>query len=410
MSLSMTKKADITIPSDLEESRSDSTNENHSTTIHHHTSSTTHSQFMKISTAIFYGISSILVIFTNKAVMTSYQFHFFDFLALIQFIVTTTILLLLILFKKIDTIPVLNLQICREILPVSLMFLGNVLCGLGSTKSLNIPMFTALRRFSIMMTMIGEWYLLGTKPSYSVIGSIVLMMVGALIAALYDLTYDSYGYLLVFLNNIFTALNGVYMKKAAISGKVSKMGVLFYNSLFSAMILSFYFLIEHYYYYPNTFNYFLSGESMTSLSSSSSSSSSSSVIAFTESADSRLVMATQAATTSSVITSPPLSTLEKVYEYDHWGNPYFLSTFILAASMGSVLNYSIFLCTTTNSALTTAVVGALKNIITTYIGMIAFSDYTFTWVNFIGINLSVCGSLYYTYMILFKGATGFGNT
>ena len=399
MPVVMSKKSDITHSDDMEEKEDAKVKESSANVAHlqHHSQP---SQFFKITTAIFYGVSSILVIFTNKAVMTNYKFHFFDFLALVQFLVTTFILLLLVFLKKIDSIPVINLQICREILPVSLMFLGNVLCGLGSTKSLNIPMFTALRRFSIMMTMVGEWFVLGSKPSFAVVSSIMLMVVGAIVAALFDLTYDSYGYLLVFLNNIFTALNGVYMKKAAVSGKVSKMGVLFYNSLFSAIILSSYFMLEHLYYNPDL------------LSSSSLSTSFPSTAITPETATAQFATGSQVHIAPLPTVVPPThhwSTFEKVLAFEYWEDPYFLTTFILAASMGSILNYSIFLCTTTNSALTTAVVGAMKNIITTYIGMIAFSDYHFTYVNFLGINLSVIGSLYYTYMILFKGATGFGN-
>ena len=98
----------------------------------------------------------------------------------------------------------------------------------------------------------------------------------------------------------------------------------------------------------------------------------------------------------------------KVWQFEGWADPYFVVTFIAAVSMGSILNYSIFLCTMVNSPLTTAVVGATKNIAATYIGMLLFHDYTFTWINFIGINISIVGSLYYTYMILFRGAIGFG--
>lgn len=127
--------------------------------------------------------------------MTEYNFPFFDFLAAIQFISTTSVLTILILLKKIE-VPYLNYSIVVEILPVSLMFLGNVICGLGSTKSLNLPMFTALRRFSILMTMIAEYCFLNSRPSYYIIFSIMMMVGGALVAAAYDLSFDTFGYTL----------------------------------------------------------------------------------------------------------------------------------------------------------------------------------------------------------------------
>ena len=96
----------------------------------------TPSHHEKIFAAIFYGLSSFTVIFANKVVMTEYQFHYFDFLAMFQFLMTTLILSILILAKKID-VPYLSFEIFREILPISLMFLGNIITGLGG-KYINL--------------------------------------------------------------------------------------------------------------------------------------------------------------------------------------------------------------------------------------------------------------------------------
>ena len=159
---------------------------------------------------------------------------------------TSLILASLIITKHID-VPVLDYNIAREIFPISIMFLGNILCGLGGTQSLNLPMFTVLRRFSILLTMIAEYAILNVKPSQPIVTSVLMMVGGALLAAYFDLTFDLVGYCLIFLNNLFTTLNGVWMKQSSMSGKVSKMGILFYNSLFSAIIMIIFFTLEHMY-------------------------------------------------------------------------------------------------------------------------------------------------------------------
>ena len=358
---------------------------------------------MKVSSALFYAGASLMVIFANKGIMTGYHFPFVGVMATVQFLGTTIVLLLCKLMKKID-LPELNQAVFRDIMPLSLMFLGNILSGLGGTRNLNLPMFTCLRRFSILLTMLTEWFYLGSKPNSSTQVSVALMIGGSIIAALYDFTYDREGYVLVMVNNIFTALNGVWMKKAIISSSVksNKLGVLFYNSLFSAAAMIILYVVED----------MLAGQHNTNLIGSDSSK-------VRDLAHGVLISTGEETNTvseglyyfffgdrrSSIVGEDEqlwVSTIMKLRDFEGWGKDYFIVFFLGASVLGSVLNYSIFLCTAYNSALTTAVIGCLKNVATAYLGMILFSDFSYNLPNFLGINISIAGSIYYTYCELFK--------
>ena len=446
----------------------------------------------RILAALFYGASSLAVIFVNKIIMSEYAFPYFDFLAAVQFAATTVILSLLIIFRKIDSIPAISFSVIGEVLPISVMFLGNVLCGLGSTRSLNLPMFTALRRFSILMTMVAESCMLGSKPSSGVVLSVAMMVGGAVIAAVFDLSFDLQGYVLVFMNNIFTALNGVWMKKAlGPKGQCSKMAVLYYNSLFCGIVMLLFFSSQHLSVsHANSLQIAMSrnmhlpgkvsahaeallgvpkvgvvtivdrvgglgegtagaadrveagGGSITRRYLHQARSLVDSALGYVMSAEDgkgasimeerelrgarrgggeASVTARAAAIAGSGVGVATLenpangdavllqSTISQILDHPGWQRLDFILLFLAASLMGSILNYSIFLCTTLNSALTTAVIGCLKNVLTTYVGMLFFTDYRFGLANFCGLNLSIAGSLYYTWITLFRGEKGFGQ-
>jgi solute carrier family 35 len=324
----------------------------------------------KVGSAFFFSFASVALIFVNKIVMTEYGFPHFDFLAACQFLATTVVLSVLIWFNFME-VPRLNREILHELLPITVFFLANVISGLGGTGKLNIPMFTALRRIGILMTMVGEYFVLNKVASNIVIVSVILMVFGALVAAANDLTFDLMGYILVTLNNIFTSGSSLFLTKASNGGKCSKNGVLFYNSLFGFIAMVLYFGIEHSYRWIGVFSFRVDP-------------SSGSVV-----------------TESQLVSEHQNSILENVFALDLWSDPAFIAMFVAASFMGSVLNYAAFLNISTNGSLTAAVVGSLKNVVCTYAAMLTMSDYTFEFYNFMGLNIGIIGSLVYTYVTLF---------
>lgn len=296
----------------------------------------------KILSAVFYGVASFMITVVNKTVLTTYKFPSFEVVGLGQMVATIMVLFIGKTFKIIHY-PDIKSNIFKKIFPLPLIYIGNMLFGLGGTKELSLPMFTALRRFSILMTMILEFYILSVRPTFSVQFSVYTMVIGAIVAASNDIAFNFEGYLFVFLNDLFTATNGVYMKKKLDSKELGKYGLMFYNSLF--MIV------------PTLFLTYYTGD------------------------------------------------LERAIAFDNWNNPLFMLHFFFSCIMGFILLYSVILCTYYNSALTTTIIGALKNVCVTYLGMVIGGDYIFSWINFIGINISVVGSLIYTYVTFKKKDT-----
>jgi len=79
-------------------------------------------------------------------------------------------------------------------------------------------------------------------------------------------------------------------------------------------------------------------------------------------------------------------------------NVAFVCTFTTVISVGCLLNYLLFLCTTYNSALTTSITGSLKAIVQTVIGFFTFGGISINLFTMLGIGMNLSGGVLYTFV------------
>ena len=310
--------------------------------------------------AIFYAVTSFLIISCNKLVLTSYSFPSSNALAAAQFIVTVVSLGALHLVGAIE-LATPSRRAARIVLPLTALFLADVVVGLRATGALSLPMFTVLRRFSIPITMALERCTGQSRPSMLIVGTVWGMVGGAVIAASDDLAFEATAYATILTSDLLTAARGVYVKSALSSAhkstadekiaapSLSTLSLLFYNAACSLVVV-----LPWLHY---------SGELASAIS-----------------------------WTRNALANTP----RPADSVGDWA----LTSFLLSASLGPVLQLAIFLCTQHNSALTTTVVGALKNVATTYVGMFIGGDYSYSAANFAGISISCAASLVYSWLVV----------
>jgi len=160
------------------------------------------------------------------------------------------------------------------------------------------------------------------------------MVAGAVVAALFDLTFDALGYSLVMINCFLTAAYLIYISR--FSKTLNTWALLYYCNLLS---------------WPFVF-----------------------VLCY--------------------VTGDIGNALAYPYINDTW----FLICFAFQSALAFILNYAIFLCTRVNSALATSVTGQVKNIMTTALGYFMFGDVKYHALNVLGLGIGVAGSGVYSWL------------
>lgn len=193
---------------------------------------------------MYMGSSFFIVIF-NKIVLTVFAFTSVPFIMIMQSLFTVAVFLL-----KCTPIQCASEDRSKKDLAlVCLLNIGNIFFGLSSAAALNIAMFTALRRVSIFMTMMAQYYVFGEPIDKWVYWSVLIMIIGSMIAAANDLTFSLRGYTFVMVNNVLTTAAQIQTKKT-LESSWSKPSILFWSAICSACVS----LVSVIHWDPNSFN------------------------------------------------------------------------------------------------------------------------------------------------------------
>ena len=232
-----------------------------------------------------------------------------------------------------------SLRAALTCLPMATIHTANVATALVGTAGLSVPMFIALRRFTLALTMAMERVMLGKVHSRVAAAAVGLMIAGAALAAANDLNFSGPAYAAIAANNLLTAAYLVTMKGAGLR-EVSVQALLFYNAALAVPMLV--------------------------------------CVAVASGEAGRLRWGTGGGVRA-------------------WANqPGLVSTLALAASLGVAVSHATLTCTRVNSPLTTNVVGSAKNLVMTLIGMVAFGDFVWQPWNVAGLAVGAVGTVVFT--------------
>eukprot|EP00294_Goniomonas_avonlea_P004079 CAMPEP_0114569352 /NCGR_PEP_ID=MMETSP0114-20121206/16580_1 /TAXON_ID=31324 /ORGANISM="Goniomonas sp, Strain m" /LENGTH=257 /DNA_ID=CAMNT_0001756225 /DNA_START=254 /DNA_END=1027 /DNA_ORIENTATION=+ len=204
--------------------------------------------------------------------------------------------------------------------------------GVVALQHLNVPMFSATRRLTPMIVMLGERLFLGRSPPLLQFLAGLAMCLSATAASLTDITGTATGYFWVLVCVAATAGYLLLIAKLGKPAGLSEVGLLFYNNLIALP-----FMLS---------TWWFSSES------------------------------------SNVLQDPALE------------SPLFVVFFFVAAGQALLLNYMIFLCTLVNSPLATSITGNIKDMVTTSLGLFVFGDVVFTAPNMLSVVAGLLAAWY----------------
>jgi len=183
-----------------------------------------------------YSLCSMSMTFSNKAVLSTFQFKFPLCLLLFQNCFTVLILYLckysgLLSFKP------MKLQVVQEWIPVNLLFVFMLMSGSYVLKFLSVPMVTIFKNVTTTIVALGDFFLFGQDLSFGIMCSLIMMIGSSVVAGFNDLAFNMIGYIWMMINCIVSAGYVLYMRYAMKRTNLSEWEMVLYNNTLAIPVL-----------------------------------------------------------------------------------------------------------------------------------------------------------------------------
>ncbi|XP_065670561.1 GDP-fucose transporter 1 isoform X3 [Hydra vulgaris] len=194
-----------------------------------------------------YWVVSISLVFLNKYLLSSDELKLDApmFITWFQCIVSVFVLFLLSFlgdkYPNIDTFPVfhINLNVVKQILPLSVVFVGMITFNNLCLKYLDVAFYNVARALTTFFNVVFSYFILNEKTSMRAIGCCMLIICGFLLGvkeegSLSNLSYK--GVLFGVLGSLCVCLNAIYTKRSMpfVDGNIWRLQI--YNN-FNAIFL-----------------------------------------------------------------------------------------------------------------------------------------------------------------------------
>lgn len=298
---------------------------------------------LSLAVSVFYGITSVSISLLNKALLTSYGFDCYFFLLFAQMAASA-----LILHATKDLlpgnpcgIPTLTWEKYKAASKLGILYVGNVTAGFVGLRLINIPTFNTLRRTVSPFVLLYEFIALGRNPERPILASVMVIVLGTVIAAWETLDTDWLGYSFSMINNLLTAAVSVTQKEFSQQAeKPTAFAIVYYNAVVAAPL--------------------------------------------------------------SLLLGLLVGEGQKLMAFAYLHDSTFWAGFALSSIMGLLITFSTTLSVTYNSPLATCITGTLKDLLTTLIGAVLFTGFVPTVASVTGIVMSFLGAVAYSLIGLRK--------